>query len=144
MSGEAQGNGNNNCFVPQGTKVDSGIAPALPNQFINAWDHVRSVLLGNQPIPNLTWDWNPNVVDVAQPAPTPVDPAPYYPGPSNVDWIGADGYDKLYNGTPLGFSAVFGPFVSEFANYGKPIIVGETGSCQQYPKSPGPDQVEYL
>jgi len=51
-----QGNGNNNCF-------SGSDSTKFPSQFKNAWNHIHEQLQGNQPVPNLTWDWNPNVQD---------------------------------------------------------------------------------
>jgi hypothetical protein len=67
-----------------------------------------------------------------------------------VDWIGLDGYNKqALTGnppvwTPIGFNEVFSGSLSTYATpaYGKPIMIGETGSCSEYPSPYG--QAGYL
>jgi hypothetical protein len=72
-------NNNGDCFVNPNSVTPN--AP-LTTQFINAWETIHNALLGSQPVPNVTFDWNPSVipdtgsgqtVDVAT-------PAPFYPG----------------------------------------------------------------
>jgi hypothetical protein len=134
----ADPNGNNGCFVAPGTETNvpaEPTAPPLSQQFVDAWDHIHQQLSGNQPIPLITYDWNPNVID-SDPQElgtgTIVNPNAYYPGPTEVDWIGADGYDRLLNNQPKTFSQVFSQWYGWFSSMGKPMIIGETGSCNQY------------
>jgi hypothetical protein len=126
--GGADANGNGGCFVPAtATKYTN------PQQFKLAWDHIWQIFNAAQPKLNVAFDWNPNITHDLY-----VDPATYYPNPSEVDWIGIDGYNKKGdNGKPVGFSAIFTPLYTEFtgnkAYFGnKPIMVGETGSCGEY------------
>jgi beta-mannanase len=53
--------------------------------------------------------------------------AKYFPGPSYVDWIAADGYDRKRAGEQA-FAAVFGPWYSAYSGYGKPMMIAETGA----------------
>ncbi len=75
-------------------------------------------------------------------------PWAYYPGSSYVDWIGFDGYSKLGdNGQPLTFDQIFSGYITYITSnpntFGtKPIMIGETGSCNQYP-SPN-NQASYV
>jgi beta-mannanase len=93
----------------------------------------------------LTWDWNPYIVEGAI-----VDPGPYYPSPGgNVDWIGADGYQQIdpNTGEPKTIGAIFGAWYTEFGNstYNKPMMIGETGSCEEYQiPLQSTDQVSYI
>jgi hypothetical protein len=134
-------NGNNGCFIKPGTLTGipaEKTAPPLPQQFTNAWNHINMQLSGVAPVPQLTYVWNPNIVDpnLAQISGNAVDPMPYYPGIGSVDWIGVDGYDVIDSttGQPATFSAIFTRWYDEFSpsTYGKPMMIGETGSCQAY------------
>jgi len=131
-------NGNDGCF--DGDKSD------YPTEFISAWRKISTTLRAVTPQPNFSMVWNPNVVNAISSA-GPY--AAYYPGPASVDWIGFDGYDKENTaGNPIGFSSVFAGdlravAVTNRSMYGgKPLIIGETGSCNEYAD---PDtQAEYL
>jgi hypothetical protein len=145
-------NGNGNCFITPGSQTGVSAeptAPSLAKQFIDAWNHVHQQMQGNQPIPNLTWDWNPNVqdVDANYGVTNIVDPQPYYPGNGTVDWIGVDGYSKLTSNHPKNFGEVFSQWYNEFSasQYNKPMMIGETASCQYYGKFDMlPDQLGYI
>ncbi|MEO9262885.1 MAG: hypothetical protein ABI282_02230 [Candidatus Baltobacteraceae bacterium] len=117
--------------------------PTLPDQFINAWQHIYAQLEGSQPLPPATFDWNPNVQGLNNNE--FIDPGPFYPGSGFVDWIAADGYDKEATtkpNNPVGFPSVVQAWYTEFEGYGKPLMVGETGACDsyQYPY----DQASYI
>jgi hypothetical protein len=120
---EAGANGNGGCFV--------GTNPAkYPGQFQSAWRAIRNIFEGSNPLTNVTYAWNPNITDYG----SHPDPAPFYPGAAYVDWIGIDGYNKEApsNNLPPGFEMIFLSMYEEFLPAGKPFMVGETGSCQQY------------
>jgi len=87
-----------------------------PTGFTGAWDHIRA-LFRSAGATNVSFVWCPAV--------TGVDPAPYFPGPSEVDWIGVDGYDRTGDAT---FASVFGAFVHTWEGQGKPLMVAETGA----------------
>jgi hypothetical protein len=134
-------NGNGGCFT--------GNRSTFASEFTQAWNHIHAVMAGTSPIPNLTWDWNPNVVSTAQYPSPPVDPVAFYPGTGSVDWIGADGYQELDGEIPeepKTFPAIFSGWYGEFNGYGKPMMIGETGSCQYYDTQGAfnTDQIGYL
>jgi beta-mannanase len=52
----------------------------------------------------------------------------YYPGSSYVDWIAVDGYSKTSVPDPTDFADRFGPWYSDFAAFGKPMMISETGA----------------
>ena len=52
----------------------------------------------------------------------------YYPGSSYVDWIAVDGYSKTSVPETTDFVDRFGPWYSDFAAFGKPMMISETGS----------------
>jgi len=132
-------NGNGGCFVTPYTLTNiphpNSTAPPLNIQFQNAWIHIYNLFTGVQPAPPVTFVWNPNVSTTLNGYP---DASSYFPGPDYVDWIAADGYAKLDNGSPpapQSFSQIFAGWYTEYDNstYGnKPLMIGETGSCQYY------------
>jgi hypothetical protein len=121
-------------------------------EFINAWNHIHEKLQPTAGVPNITFDWNPNVSDTDvgynNGLALAADPSGFYPGSGSVDWIGADGYSKLSNNfpsLPKTFSDVFGVWYNEFSSYGKPMMIGETGSCRYYgDNNLFPDQSGYI
>ena len=87
-----------------------------PSGFTSAWDHIRA-LFRSAGASNVSFVWCPAVAGV--------DPTPYFPGASEVDWIGVDGYDRTGSQT---FASVFGAFVRTWQAQGKPLMVAETGA----------------
>jgi len=87
-----------------------------PSRFISAWDHIRAVF-HSVGASNVSFVWCPAVAGV--------DPTPYFPGASEVDWIGVDGYDRTGGQT---FASLFGAFVNTWQGQGKPLMVAETGA----------------
>lgn len=154
----ADANGNGGCFVQPGTPMPPGsypdtVAPDYATQFVQAWQQVRTMLLGfGSPQPNITFIWNPYVNEDPDPNEAPVDYTTFYPGPQYVDWIAFDGYSKVgSNSLPMTFDQIFGTDIANVSNdtsvYGnKPIMIGETGACAEYAHDYGPpyDQASYL
>ncbi|HEX8806498.1 MAG TPA: glycosyl hydrolase [Candidatus Aquilonibacter sp.] len=85
-----------------------------PQEYIAAWDRIRAIF-AQEKVTNVIWLWNPSGT---------TDPATYYPGASEVDWIGFDRYDT----TNVTFAQTYQLAYLWLAPYGKPIIVGETGA----------------
>jgi hypothetical protein len=85
--------------------------------YIKAWDHIRQIF-AQVGATNVVWVWtystNPNAVS----------PAAYYPGPSEVDWVGVDDYDL----NDASFQSTFSGAYSTLTPYGKPIMISETGA----------------
>ena len=52
----------------------------------------------------------------------------YYPGSAYVDWIAADGYARTTNPPPTAFVDRFSSWYSDFATFGKPMMVSETAA----------------
>ena len=96
-----------------------------PSGFTSAWSHIRT-LFRRAGATNVAFVWCPAL--------TGVDPQPYFPAASDVDWIGIDGYDR--NGTQT-FTSLFTPFYRTWVGQGKPMMVGETGAA-------GAAQVPYI
>jgi hypothetical protein len=91
--------------------------------FVAAWRHIVTVFrtLGAR---NVTWLWTVNIIDQNIPIPNP---APWWPGPSYVNWVGIDGY---YYSASWNFASLFGPTivaVREFTH--DPILISETGAA---------------
>ncbi|MBO0727779.1 MAG: Ig-like domain repeat protein [Acidimicrobiaceae bacterium] len=54
----------------------------------------------------------------------------YFPGSQYVDWIAADGYDRIAVNPRQVFSQTFGKWYDEFSGFGLPMMVSETGAKQ--------------
>jgi beta-mannanase len=52
----------------------------------------------------------------------------YYPGSAYVDWIAADGYARTADPPPTAFVDRFSSWYSDFATFGKPLMVSETAA----------------
>jgi len=52
----------------------------------------------------------------------------YYPGSAYVDWIAADGYARTTKPPPTAFVERFSSWYSDFATFGKPMMVSETAA----------------
>lgn len=100
------------------------------SQWVAAYRHLHDVM----DAPNVSWVWNPNIFfpGVAPGQGVPVDPTPWFPGESYVDWMGADGY--CYNGES--FTSVFDPTYKLFQKLApsKPIILAEWGASNNVGK----------
>ncbi len=144
--GNPNANNNGGCFTTPAPGDE------YTDQFINAWIRIwQDFNLYEIPRPRISLVWNPNVSDSANDDSTVTKADAYYPGAGYVDWIGLDGYNKQVETsinppvfTPIGFNAVFYNTLSTYAtpSYGKPIMIGETGSCSSY--SAAYDQQLYL
>jgi Glycosyl hydrolase family 26 len=86
-----------------------------PKEFVAAWDHVRAIF-AQEDATNVIFVW-----DVAS---SGSNPSAYYPGASEVDWVGVDTYETGSDN----FSTLFTPTYTFLATYGKPIMIGETGA----------------
>jgi hypothetical protein len=96
-----------------------------PTTFVAAWRHIWT-LFHDHGVSNAAFVWCPALRGR--------NPAPYFPGDAQVDWIGVDGYDNAGVGD---FASVFGTFYATWSGQGKPMMVGETGA-------PAASQVAYL
>jgi hypothetical protein len=85
-----------------------------PQEYIAAWDHIRAIF-AQEGVGNVIWLWNPDGSN---------NPASYYPGASEVDWVGFDLYDTVN----VGFAQTYQQAYTWLSVYGKPIMVGETGA----------------
>jgi hypothetical protein len=83
-------------------------------EFIAAWIHIRRIF-AEEGTTNVIWVWSVSG--------TGSSPNAYYPGDSEVDWIGVDSYAGL-----LDFATVFGGPYALVASHNKPILVTETGA----------------
>jgi hypothetical protein len=99
------------CYDPA-TDAPNGVFSAP--QYIAAWIHIRQIfaVVGAT---NVVWLWNPDGRN---------NPLPYYPGASQVDWVGFD----LYDDADLSFADLYRQIYGWLTPLGKPILVGETGA----------------
>jgi hypothetical protein len=98
------------CYDPN-TDAPNGVFSAA--EFVAAWVHMRTIFL-QQGVTNVVWLWNPSGGS---------DPGSYYPGASQVDWVGFDKYDD----TSTSFAETYAQPYAWLAPIGKPMLVGETG-----------------
>jgi hypothetical protein len=106
--------GRQSCYDPN---TDEPNKVFSPTEYVAAWDHMRAIFL-QEGATNVVWLWTVSTYSAA------VNPMPYYPGPSEVDWVGMDSYD-LSNGS---FASTFVPGYAELSPLGKPIMISETGA----------------
>lgn len=85
-----------------------------PSEFIAAWDHMRAIFQA-EGANNVIWLWNPSGSN---------NPVAYYPGDSEVDWVGFDKYDGVGTTFLQSFAQIYG----WLAPLNKPILIGETGA----------------
>jgi hypothetical protein len=104
------------CYDASTDNPDSTFSAA---QFVRAWQHVRAIF-AQKNVTNVLWVWTPAVGGA--------DPEPYYPGDSQVDWIGTDAYDPA----GAGFASVFASTYASLARHNKPIlaVTGEPAASQ--------------
>jgi mannan endo-1,4-beta-mannosidase len=104
----------NGYWYPWGT---TGTSAA---EFVAAWRHIHDLFV-KAGAKNAIWIWNPNVIDAAP----DVELEPYWPGSSDVQWVGLTGYFGTTG--PDTFDAVYGPTMSEIRDFtSKPFIIAET------------------
>lgn len=101
-----------------------------PADFVAAWQHVRSIFAAAGAT-NVALHWCPNV-DWAGSGKVPF--SQMYPGDSNVDIVGVDGYN---GGTEVDwggwqtFAAVFGYSIAALGELtSRPIVIGEVASAE--------------
>jgi len=111
----AEANNRTSCYDPAS---DSPGGEFSPTEFIAAWNHIRAIFVA-QGAKNVAFLWNPGGGGI--------NPGFYYPGGSNVDWVGIDEYDR----TNVPFADVYDLYAAEIG-YNKPIMVGETGANAAY------------
>jgi hypothetical protein len=98
-----------------GSNTDNSDGTFSASQYVAAWKHIRSIFAANG-VTNVVWIWSFN--------PAGGDPSAYYPGNSEVDWIGIDAYDA----SSTSFQSTFASAYAAASQYGKPIAITETGA----------------
>jgi hypothetical protein len=99
------------CFDPS---TDNSDGTFSASEYVAAWEHIREIFK-TEGVTNIVWVW-----DVAA---LGADPRAYYPGSTEVDWVGVDAYDTA----GAGFTATLSPIYALVAPFAKPILVAETG-----------------
>ncbi|MDQ2865154.1 MAG: hypothetical protein M3R51_02900 [Candidatus Eremiobacteraeota bacterium] len=111
--------GSNNCWsdpAQGGTDLPNHVFS--PTQFIAAWQHIRTIF-AQAGATNVIWLWTVS----SSPLGTS-NFLQYYPGASQVDWVGMDAYDTA-NGD---FASTFAPTYAQLATLNKPVMISETGA----------------
>jgi hypothetical protein len=111
--------------------TDNANGQFSPTQYIAAWQHIRQVFAAHG-VTNVIWLWNPSG-NVANGPNAPL----YYPGDSQVDWVGIDAYPTKGQT----FAATFQSSYTLLAPLNKPMMIGETGGG---PADSSDAQVSYL
>ena len=98
-----------------------------PAAFIAAWDHIRKIFT-SAGATNVVWLWTPTAYgfDVGR-------AAQWYPGNSQVDWVGADGfnwYPAESGVSAKSFAQIFSTFYKWGLSINKPMLVGATGALE--------------
>jgi hypothetical protein len=115
---------------PNLTHYPWGRGRVEPQAYVEMWRYVRAVF-GVAGATEVAWVW----AFQAPGGPNP-DPAPWWPGPDAVDWVGIDGYN---GGTSLdwggwsSFAALFGEAFRAADRIAPhhPVMVTETASARQ-------------
>lgn len=104
----------NGDWYPWGTKN------ATPAQFVAAWKHIHD-LFAAAGATNVVWIWDPN--DIA--ASPGVQLKDYYPGDTDVDWVGVTGY--WTQSGPHTYDSLYVPTLNEIRKFTrKPFFIAET------------------
>jgi hypothetical protein len=113
-----------------------GVNGNTPAQYVKAWRRVVGIFRQVGAM-NVRWTWSPNVGGTSgkRRGTASSSYAAFYPGDSDVDWVGMDGYNW---GTSQSWSAwqdlatVFGATYSALASMtAKPMLIAETASAEQ-------------
>jgi hypothetical protein len=117
--GNPRGNSNhNNCY----SSANEGVSQAAA-EYVGAYRHIVQRFSADG-VRNVTWLWCPSgAPGNARRIGGFENLKLFYPGNAYVDWICFDSYPHR----DVSMAETLGPFVSDFANYGKPILIGETG-----------------
>lgn len=100
------------CWDPN---TDNSDGTFSATEYVSAWKHIRKIFSENK-VTNAVWVWGFNGAGS--------NPTPYFPGDSQVDWVGVDAYDV--NSTD--FSSTLAAAYATAVQFGKPILVTETGA----------------
>jgi beta-mannanase len=102
------------CYDPA-TDLANGVFS--PQEYVAAWQRIRAIF-AQEGVSNVVWVWNASGAK---------NPMAYYPGNSEVDWVGFDRYDD----GNVSFYETYAQPYGWLAPLGKPIMIGETGATQQ-------------
>jgi hypothetical protein len=105
--------GRTDCYDPN-TDLPSGVFS--PAEYVAAWDHIRAIFQA-EGVTNAVWVWSVNAAGS--------NPLAYYPGNSEVDWVGMDAYDT----GNTSFASTLAPLYAELTPLQKPIMISETGAA---------------
>jgi hypothetical protein len=96
--------------------------------FIAAWDHIVEVFF-KENVANVAFVWVPGLTSgVGTVGATGLGASiSFFPGASEVDWIGIDAYDHESYG-PAGFGRFFAPWYAEWGNQGRPMMISVTAA----------------
>jgi beta-mannanase len=119
---------------PGSPNFTSCIGSGGPAGYVQAFQHIHNVFAAAGAT-NVAFVWTVATSGSDQ------DFIDYYPGSAYVDWIAADGYDRSIEpdlASPGTFARRFTDWYSDFASFGKPMMVTETAAIA------GASQAQYL
>lgn len=102
-----------------GSQSDNADGTFSATQYVAAWRHVRHIFAENN-VTNVVWVWSFNAAGS--------DPTAYYPGNTEVDWVGIDAYDT----GSVDLAATLSSAYASAAQFGKPVLISETGAVSSY------------
>lgn len=120
--------GRASCYDPSTDNADGSFSAS---QFVAAWKHIRQIF-AQANVTNVVWVW-----DVAAAG---SDPNAYYPGDSEVDWVGLD----VYNAGNVDPATLLLPLYAKLAQFDKPILLAEVGTRKSTQRSFFPGVVPTL
>lgn len=103
-------------------------------EFVAAWHRIWSIFQ-SVGASNVSFIWAPSAASTARSA------LSFYPGSSEVGWVGMDMYDRV--GQPSFSTDFAGPYAT-YLTLKKPMMFSETGAPGPGPGGGSPDQVAWL
>ncbi len=106
---------------PNGANYASCISNLGPQGYVEAFRHIHDLFMAAGAT-NVAFVWT---IGASGPD---HDWMEYYPGPSYVDWMAADGYVRTSAPTSGVFTQRFARWYQTFAGFGKPLMISETAA----------------
>jgi len=100
------------CYDPNTDSVNFYLSPS---EYVAAWQRIREIFAASG-ASNVIWLFNPSGKGV--------NPALYYPGGDEVDWVGLDDYDDAN----VSFVQTYAVAYNALKVFNKPILIAETGA----------------
>jgi len=106
-------------------EMNLGLLPASGRYFVGAWDHIVQ-LFSKENVANVAFVWAPDLAS-GQVGSGLGSFFSFYPGSSEIDWIGIDALDHQSYG-PAGFRTLFGPWYAQWSGQDHPMMISMTAA----------------